>query len=125
MIPGSSLTVYVAGLLRIAMVMAIVAVSVTMWAPASASEIDAGYGDTVSVGHPAHHGSLPDDEQDRFPHAWACAVVCIGSGEHVPDLLASPFLRVIALDAMPPRDPMRSGHVPDPALRPPRVEALF
>ena len=124
MTSGTPSTIFLVGLLRIAMAVVVFAVSVTMWAPNLASGLDQAQGASVTVGHPAHHGSPSEDASEKPRHAWACAFVCAGGETCCPDVVSSSPLRMVASAAPLSRDDMRDGQSPDPALRPPRFEAI-
>ena len=115
-----------AGLLRLAMVMAVIAVGATTWAPTAALDADeVQIAAATAVGHHAHHGGPSGDETETPRHTGACVVVCAGGATSLPASLSYPLLRVIALNALLSGDLMRPGQAPDPALRPPRFEALI
>lgn len=115
-----------AGLLRLAMVMAVIAVGATTWAPTAALDVEeVQIAAATAIGHHAHHGGPSSDEAETARHTGACVVVCAGGATSLPDSLPSPLLRVTALNALPSGDLMRPGQAPNPALRPPRFEALI
>ena len=113
-----------AKLVRIAVIMAVFAVNAGLWASALVSEVARGQEAAVPVDHSAHHSSASADGAETPLHGWACALVCVGGKAASPDLLASLPQKVLAFAAPLPGEVLKHGQTPDPALRPPRVDAL-
>lgn len=113
-----------AGLLRVALAAAVLLASIALWTPTAVPAMAAGQ-ETVLAGHgPVPHGGMTDGSSEAPRHTLACLVVCTSGGADLSGPGISPLWRTIRSDAWPGPDAMRSGQTPDPALRPPKIEAL-
>lgn len=126
MILGAPFCRLLAILLRLALLVVVSVAMVTTWGPVLDSNgIQKAEAGAVALGHAAHHGVASGETPDAPRHSGACVVVCAGAATSLRDAVPSALTRVIAIHGSPSQDTTPPGRTLDPALRPPRAEALL